>query len=100
MFTGRIIEMTGWLCVLALYNLLIYLEMFSFLSWNSTVIILGIKSFSPLLLGRRISGSQVTASFTADGKHIVSASEDSNIYIWDYVSQDVTHSRAKNIWSC
>ncbi|XP_057478557.1 uncharacterized protein LOC130765954 isoform X2 [Actinidia eriantha] len=52
------------------------------------------------LKGRRISGSQVTASFTADGKHIVSASEDSNICIWDYGSQDITPSRAKNIWSC
>ncbi|KAL6961038.1 hypothetical protein U1Q18_038801 [Sarracenia purpurea var. burkii] len=51
--------------------------------------------------GPRVSGSQLAASFTADGKHIVSASEDSTIYLWDYVSHDKTAtSKAKNIWSC
>lgn len=33
--------------------------------------------------GLRSSGSQLYASFTADGKHIVSTSEDSNVYIWN-----------------
>ncbi|XP_021974207.1 WD repeat-containing protein 44 isoform X2 [Helianthus annuus] len=32
--------------------------------------------------GQRNGGNQVCASFTSDGKHIVSACEDSNIYIW------------------
>uniref|UniRef100_A0A5B7AEV8 Uncharacterized protein n=1 Tax=Davidia involucrata TaxID=16924 RepID=A0A5B7AEV8_DAVIN len=50
--------------------------------------------------GVRNPGSQVPASFTSDGKHIVSASEDSNVYVWNYISQDKTSSEAKNTWSC
>ncbi|XP_010267520.1 PREDICTED: 2-deoxy-glucose resistant protein 2 [Nelumbo nucifera] len=51
--------------------------------------------------GLRNAGSQISASFTSDGKHIVSASEDSNIYIWDYISEDgPAPSQAKSIWSC
>lgn len=34
--------------------------------------------------GNRCSGNQLFASFTSDGKHIVSTSEDSNVYVWDY----------------
>lgn len=34
--------------------------------------------------GLRNAGNQICASFTSCGKHIVSASEDSNIYIWKY----------------
>ncbi|KAK9053067.1 hypothetical protein SSX86_029697 [Deinandra increscens subsp. villosa] len=34
--------------------------------------------------GNRSSGSQMAASFTSDGKHIISAAEDSNIYIWNH----------------
>ncbi|KAK9275878.1 hypothetical protein L1049_023152 [Liquidambar formosana] len=49
--------------------------------------------------GLRNAGSQISASFTSDGKHIVSASEDSNVYVWNYTSQDRTSSRVKNIWS-
>ncbi|XAR70137.1 hypothetical protein NMG60_11026905 [Bertholletia excelsa] len=49
--------------------------------------------------GPRISGNWVTASFTADGKHIVSASEDSNVFVWDHINQEKS-SRAKNIRSC
>ena len=78
----------------------IFRDVFIYLFGTPSVIIFSVKSLCLPLLGRRISGRQVTASITADGKHTVSASEDSNIYIWDYVSQDVTHSRAKNIWSC
>ncbi|XP_015071000.1 uncharacterized protein LOC107015292 [Solanum pennellii] len=43
--------------------------------------------------GPRTAGNHLSASFTSDGKHIVSASEDSNVYIWncdvpkDYESQ-------------
>lgn len=41
----------------------------------------------------------MSASFTSDGKHIVSATEDSNVYIWNYTNQDKTSSRTKKIWS-
>ncbi|KAK4384825.1 WD repeat-containing protein 44 [Sesamum angolense] len=34
--------------------------------------------------GLRNTGNQISATFTSDGKHIISASEDSNIYIWNY----------------
>ncbi|KAI3457979.1 hypothetical protein Pfo_014642 [Paulownia fortunei] len=37
--------------------------------------------------GLRNAGNQISASFTSDGKHIVSASEDSSIYIWNYIDQ-------------
>ncbi|KAJ9539596.1 hypothetical protein OSB04_026102 [Centaurea solstitialis] len=33
--------------------------------------------------GQRNAGNQFCASFTSDGKHIVSACEDSNVYIWN-----------------
>ncbi|KAK9071670.1 hypothetical protein SSX86_008099 [Deinandra increscens subsp. villosa] len=33
--------------------------------------------------GQRNGGNQLCASFTSDGKHIVSACEDSNIYVWN-----------------
>ncbi|XP_023740775.1 uncharacterized protein LOC111888875 [Lactuca sativa] len=33
--------------------------------------------------GQRNAGNQFCASFTSDGKHIVSACEDSNIYVWN-----------------
>ncbi|XP_057510620.1 uncharacterized protein LOC130793001 [Actinidia eriantha] len=47
-----------------------------------------------------ISGSQVTASFTADGRHVVSAGEDSNVYVWDSISEGRTSPRAKKVYSC
>ncbi|XP_076929846.1 uncharacterized protein LOC143594407 [Bidens hawaiensis] len=34
--------------------------------------------------GNRSSGSQMSASFTSDGKHIISTAEDSNIYVWNH----------------
>lgn len=42
----------------------------------------------------------MSASFTSDGKHVISASEDSNVYIWNYSSQDKASPRTKKIWSC
>ncbi|XP_057969070.1 uncharacterized WD repeat-containing protein C3H5.08c isoform X2 [Malania oleifera] len=46
--------------------------------------------------GLRNAGSHL--SFTADGKHIVSTSDDSNVYIWNYInSQDKGPSRVKNL---
>ncbi|KVI10221.1 WD repeat-containing protein 44 [Cynara cardunculus var. scolymus] len=37
--------------------------------------------------GQRNAGNQFCASFTSDGKHIVSACEDSNVYIWNCRNQ-------------
>ncbi|KAL3630718.1 hypothetical protein CASFOL_023702 [Castilleja foliolosa] len=37
--------------------------------------------------GLRNAGNQISASFTSDGKHVISASEDSNIYVWNYDDQ-------------
>ncbi|KAA8535138.1 hypothetical protein F0562_030141 [Nyssa sinensis] len=34
------------------------------------------------------------------GQHIVSASDDSNVYVWNYISEDKSSHRAKNISSC
>ncbi|KAJ7952187.1 putative WD-repeat protein [Quillaja saponaria] len=49
--------------------------------------------------GPRNAESQMLASFTSDGKHIVSVGEDSNVCIWNYTSQDKTSSKPKNIRS-
>lgn len=38
--------------------------------------------------GLRSGSCQMSASFTPDGEHIVSASEDSNIYVWNRDNQD------------
>ncbi|XP_050916158.1 uncharacterized protein LOC127131271 [Lathyrus oleraceus] len=46
------------------------------------------------------AGSLMSASLTSDGKHILSASEDSNVYLWN-VSDDESHTmKAKKIKSC
>ncbi|KAH7513687.1 hypothetical protein FEM48_Zijuj11G0007400 [Ziziphus jujuba var. spinosa] len=50
--------------------------------------------------GLRNAASQMSASFTSDGKHVISASEDSNVYVWNYSSQDKASPRTKKIWSC
>ncbi|KAL5210618.1 hypothetical protein ABZP36_006241 [Zizania latifolia] len=46
------------------------------------------------------SSSQVAASFTPDGDHIISASDDSSIYMWNYANQiaPITN-RVKTVWS-
>ncbi|CAO2821343.1 unnamed protein product [Amaranthus hypochondriacus] len=50
--------------------------------------------------GHRRTGAYCTASFTADGKHIVAASEDSNVYVWKCNDQDYSDSsRIKKIKS-
>ncbi|KAK3034735.1 hypothetical protein RJ639_032688 [Escallonia herrerae] len=38
--------------------------------------------------GLRNAGNQISAEFTSDGKHIVSAGEDSNIYMWNCRTQE------------
>ncbi|XP_058732160.1 WD repeat-containing protein YMR102C-like [Vicia villosa] len=45
------------------------------------------------------SAGQMHASFTSDGKHIVSLSEGSNVCIWNHTGQDRNTSKAKKIMS-
>ncbi|CAD6259951.1 unnamed protein product [Miscanthus lutarioriparius] len=50
--------------------------------------------------GLRSGSCQSLATFTPDGQHIVSASEDSNIYVWNHENQDEPSLKhAKTIWS-
>ncbi|WCJ26578.1 Transducin/WD40 repeat-like superfamily protein [Euphorbia peplus] len=35
-----------------------------------------------------VGANQMNASFTSDGKHVVSTNEDSNVYIWNYTNQE------------
>ncbi|CAL9008898.1 unnamed protein product [Prunus brigantina] len=50
--------------------------------------------------GQRNAGNQTSATFTSDGKHIVSVSEDSNVYIWNCGNQEEhVLSQAKKIRS-
>ncbi|CAH2053632.1 unnamed protein product, partial [Thlaspi arvense] len=48
------------------------------------------------LKGFRNTSSQISASITADGKYVVSASEDSHVYIWKYESPASRPSRSNN----
>lgn len=51
--------------------------------------------------GLRNSGSQISASFTSDGRHIVSASEDSNVCVWAHDPNDSsTSNHVKSTKSC
>ncbi|KAF8089956.1 hypothetical protein N665_0493s0014 [Sinapis alba] len=38
--------------------------------------------------GSRNAGNQISASFTGDGKHIISACDDSSVYVWNCVVND------------
>nr|UNY85641.1 WD40-containting protein [Zea mays] len=50
--------------------------------------------------GLRTGSCQSLATFTPDGQHIVCASEDSNIYVWNHENQDeASLKHAKTIWS-
>lgn len=40
------------------------------------------------------------ASFTSDGKHILSACEDSNVYLWNTCQEESNSMKAKKIKSC
>ncbi|TKY74066.1 WD repeat-containing protein 44 [Spatholobus suberectus] len=46
------------------------------------------------------TGSPMRASFTSDGKHILSACEDSNVYLWNVSQEESTPMKAKKITSC
>ncbi|KAK6919946.1 WD40 repeat [Dillenia turbinata] len=48
--------------------------------------------------GLRNAGSQICASFTMDGTHMIAASEDSNVYVWNCINQEKS-SPLNNIWS-
>lgn len=50
--------------------------------------------------GVRNVGNHISASFTSDGKHIVSACEDSNVYLWNCSQEESALPQAKNIRSC
>ncbi|CAA3003095.1 WD repeat-containing 44 [Olea europaea subsp. europaea] len=49
-------------------------------------------------------GNQMYASFTSDGRHIVSASEDSNVYMWNYVGGEkyptASHPKSSRSFEC
>lgn len=42
-----------------------------------------------IISGLRNAGNQMPASFSSDGKHIISACDDSNVYVWSADGQDV-----------
>lgn len=47
------------------------------------------------------SGSQMSASFTSTGKHIISVGDDSRVYIWNYDDPCISSSRQTNsVRSC
>ncbi|CAJ1974425.1 unnamed protein product [Sphenostylis stenocarpa] len=46
------------------------------------------------------AGSPMCASFTSDGKHILSACEDSNVYLWNVSQEESNSAKAKKITSC
>ncbi|XP_075495768.1 uncharacterized protein LOC142533056 isoform X1 [Primulina tabacum] len=53
--------------------------------------------------GIRNCGNYISASFTSDGKHIVSASEDSNVYMWNYsdpVSNSLSQPKSIRSFEC
>ncbi|XP_019415404.1 PREDICTED: WD repeat-containing protein 44-like [Lupinus angustifolius] len=45
-------------------------------------------------------GSALSASFTSDGKHILSACEDSNVYLWNLSQDESCPTKVKKITSC
>jgi len=54
-----------------------------------------------IISGIRSSGGQMSASFTSDGKHIISTSEDSTVYVWNHDSlHGPTSRQVKSIRSC
>lgn len=47
--------------------------------------------------GFRNTNSQIAASFTANGKYVISASEDSYVYIWNYDSPNTPAARNQGV---
>ncbi|KAK9134550.1 hypothetical protein Syun_013880 [Stephania yunnanensis] len=51
--------------------------------------------------GLRNSGSQMSASFTSNGRHIISVDEDSHVYVWNYDGlHSASRKSSKSIRSC
>ncbi|KAK1403906.1 Transducin/WD40 repeat-like superfamily protein [Heracleum sosnowskyi] len=46
------------------------------------------------------SGSQMSASLTSTGRHIISVGEDSHIYVWNYGNDYVPSKHPKSVRSC
>ncbi|KAL5071270.1 hypothetical protein RYX36_022157 [Vicia faba] len=46
------------------------------------------------------AGNLMSASLTSDGKHILSASEDSNVYLWNVSDDESRTIKAKKVKSC
>ncbi|XP_015971785.1 uncharacterized protein LOC107495193 isoform X1 [Arachis duranensis] len=46
------------------------------------------------------AAGQMSASVTSDGKHILSACEDSNVYLWNVSDNESSSTKAKKIKSC
>ncbi|XP_028789843.1 WD repeat-containing protein 44-like [Neltuma alba] len=46
------------------------------------------------------AGNHMSASLTSDGKHILSASEDSNVYLWNVSQEQSSPRKTKKIRSC
>ncbi|KAK1371512.1 WD-repeat protein 5 [Heracleum sosnowskyi] len=46
------------------------------------------------------SRSQMSASFTSSGKHIISVGEDSHIYVWNYDDECVPSKHPRSVRSC
>ncbi|KAL5567731.1 hypothetical protein UlMin_024306 [Ulmus minor] len=60
-----------------------------------------LRGFNVVGKYRGNAGNQISAHFTSDGKHIVSASEDSNVYVWSCTKQEESVvSQTKHFRSC
>ncbi|CAI9767732.1 unnamed protein product [Fraxinus pennsylvanica] len=46
------------------------------------------------------AGNQTSASFTSNGKHVVSVSEDSNVYVWNYNQESCSASQLIRSFEC
>lgn len=68
---------------------------------DSQVRILQGKNVIGKYKGLNNSGNQMSASLTPDGKHIISACEDSNVYMWNYVDHgNIALPEVKSTRSC
>lgn len=61
--------------------------------------LLNIFVLSAVSLGMKNTGSQASTSFTSDGNHVISVSEDSNVYVWNYTQEDQRSAKMKHVKS-
>ena len=46
-------------------------------------------------------GTSMTASFTSDGKHIIAATDNSAVYMWNHPGNEkIPNTKVKTIWTC